>query len=123
MTIQEVANRYYGLACKGKWIGIIEELHDANVICQEPAQAALKGMQVPLMTKGREAVNAKNMANRKMIETLHSEYCSEPIVGGNFFSVALKRDVTYKGKPRMIFEEIGVFQVTEGKIILEQFFY
>jgi hypothetical protein len=83
----------------------------------------LRGMQVPLITKGREAVIAKNMANRKMIEALHDEYCSEPVVGGEFFSVALMRDVTYAGRPRIKFEEIGVYQVTKGKIISEQFFY
>lgn len=123
MTIQEVANRYYELACQSKWIEIIDELHDVDVKCHEPEQAALKGMQVLIMTKGREAVIEKNRTNQRMIETLHSEYCSEPIVGGDFFSVALERDVTYKGRPRMKFEEIGVFQVTNGRIISEQFFY
>jgi hypothetical protein len=123
MTIQEVANRYYILACQGQWFGILDELHHVDVICQEPEQAALKGMQVPLITKGREAVNAKNLANREMIETLHSEYCGEPIVSGDFFAVTLARDVTYKGRPRMKFEEIGVYQVLEGRIISERFFY
>src|SRR5580658_8018665 len=104
MTVQEVANRYYQLACQGKWLVVIDELHDTNVVCQEPVAAAAKGMQVPLMTKGKEAVIAKNMGNLLMIEILHSEYCGEPIVGGDYFSVTLKRDVTYKGRPRMIFE-------------------
>jgi hypothetical protein len=121
MTTQEVSNRYYELACQSKWIEIQDELHDANVICQEPEHAALRGVQV--MTKGREAVKAKSIANREMIETIHSQYCSEPIVAGNFFSVALKRDVTFKNRPRINLEEICVFQVTEGKIVSEQFFY
>lgn len=121
MTTQEVANRYYELACQSKWIEIQDELHDDNVILQEPEHAVSRGLQV--MTKGREAVNAKGIANREMIEALHSQYCSEPTVAGNFFSVALKRDVTFKGKPRVKLEEICVFRVTEGKIISEQFFY
>jgi hypothetical protein len=121
MTTQEVANRYYELACQSKWLEIQDELHDDNVICQEPEHVASRGVQV--MTKGREAVKAKSIANRGMIETIHSQYCSEPIVGGNFFSVVLKRDVTFKNKPRMELEEICVFQVAEGKIISEQFFY
>ncbi len=121
MTTQEVANRYYELACQSKWIEIQDELHDDDVICQEPEHAALRGVQV--ITKGRDAVKAKSIANREMIETLHSQYCSEPIVAGNFFILELKRDVTFKNKPRMNLEEICVFQATEGKIILEQFFY
>jgi hypothetical protein len=37
--------------------------------------------------------------------------------------VALGRDITFKGKPRMKLEEIAVFQVKERKIVSEQFFY
>ena len=121
MTTQEVANRYYELACVSKWTEIQDELYDDNVICQEPEHAALRGVQV--MTIGRDAVKAKSIANREMIETLHSQYCSEPIVAGNFFSLALKREVTFRNKPRMKAEEICVFQVGEGKIVSEQFFY
>jgi hypothetical protein len=121
MTTQEAANRYYELATQSKWTEIQDELHDDTVICQEPEHVASRGVQV--MTEGREAVKAKSIANREMIETIHSQYCSEPIVAGNFFSVALKRDVTFKNKPRMKLEEICVFQVTEGKIVSEQFFY
>jgi len=44
-------------------------------------------------------------------------------VAGNFFTVALSRDVTFKEKPRMQLTEIGVFELQEGKIIAEQFFY
>jgi ketosteroid isomerase-like protein len=121
MTTQEIANRYYELACQGKWTEIQETFHDDNVICQEPEHAALRG--VPTLTKGKEAVKVKSIASREMIETLHNQYCSEPIVGANFFSVALKRDVTFKTKQRMQMEEICIFQVTEGKIVSEQFFY
>jgi hypothetical protein len=121
MTTQEVANRYYELASQSKWIEIQEELHDDNVISQEPEHAASRGIQV--MIKGREAVKAKATANRETIDTIHSQFCSEPVVAGNFFSLGLKRDVTYKGRPRVQLEEICVFQVKEGKIVLEQFFF
>jgi hypothetical protein len=121
MTTQEIANQYYELACQGKWTEIQDGLHDDNVICQEPEHVAMRG--VPTLTKGKEAVKAKSIANREMIETLHFQYCSEPIVGAGFFSVALKRDVTFKGKQRMSLEEICVFQVMDGKIVSEQFFY
>ena len=121
MTTQEVANRYYELASQSKWTEIQDELHGDNVICQEPEHVASRGVQV--VTKGRDAVKAKGIANRETIETIHSQYCSEPIAAGNFFTVALKRDVTFKNRPRMTLEEICVFQVADGKIVLEQFFY
>jgi hypothetical protein len=121
MTTQEVAKRYYELANQSKWIEIQEEFHDDNVISQEPEHVTSRGIQVVI--KGREAVRAKTMANREMIETVHSQSCGEPIVAGNFFSLVLKRDITYKNRPRVQLEELCVFQVKEGKIVLEQFFY
>jgi hypothetical protein len=121
MTTQEVANRYYELASQSKWIEIQEELHDDSVISQEPDHAASRGIQV--LIKGREAVRAKTMANREMIEAIYSQSCSVPTVAGNFFSLGLKRDATYKNRPRAQSEEICVFEVKEGKIVSEQFFY
>jgi hypothetical protein len=121
MTTQKVANRYYELAGESNWTQVQDELHGDNVISREPDHAALRGVQV--ITEGVEAVKAKTAANREMIETIHSHSCSEPIVAGNFFSIALKRDVTFKGKPRMKQDEICVLQVTDGKIVSEQFFY
>ncbi len=121
MTAQEVANRYYELASQSKWTEIQDELHDENVTCQEPEHVASRGVQV--LTKGREAVKAKGVANREMIEAIHSQYCSEPLVAGNFFSVELKRDVTFRNRPRMNLEEICVFGVRDGKIVSEEFFY
>lgn len=121
MTTQEVANRYYELANQSKWTEIQDELHDANVLSKEPQHVAAMGLQVE--TRGREALKAKGQANREMMEALHSQYCGEPVVAGDFFSLVLRRDVTFKGRPRAQKEEIGVFHVQNGKIISEEFFY
>ncbi len=50
-------------------------------------------------------------------------YCSEPVVGGNHFSVAMGMDVTMKGGERMQMDEIAVYEVKDGKIVKEQFFF
>jgi hypothetical protein len=121
MTTQQVANRYYELASQSQWNDIMNELHDDNVVCREPEHVAQRGAQV--ITTGKEANKAKSAANREMIDTIHSQYCSEPLVAGNFFSVVLKRDVTFKNRPRINAEEVCIFQVADGKIVLEQFFY
>jgi len=121
MTTQEVANQYYELARQSKWIDIQDGLYDEQVLSREPEHVASRGVQV--ITKGREALKAKGAAHRAMIDAVHSQYCSEPLVAGNFFSVVLRRDVTYKDKPRMETEEIGVFEVKDGKVVSEQFFY
>jgi len=121
MTTQEVANQYYELARQSKWIDIQNGLYDEQVQSREPEHVASRGVQV--ITKGREALKAKGTAHRAMIEAVHSQFCSEPLVAGNFFSVVLKREVTYKNQPRTETEEIGVFEVKNGKVVSEQFFY
>jgi hypothetical protein len=121
MTIQETAARYHELASQRKFIEIQDDLYHEDVVCQEPEKAASMGM--PVFTNGLEAVKAKGIARRAMIETVHSYTCSEPIVAGEFFSVVLKQEVTFKGKPRIALEEIGIFHTKDGKIIKEQFFY
>lgn len=117
MTTQEVAARYHEMANQRKFIEIQDTLYDENVVCQEPEKAALMGMAI------REAIKAKGIARRATIETVHSYICSEPIVAGEFFSVVLKQEVTFKGKPTVTLEEIGIFQVKNGQVIKEQFFF
>ena len=121
MTTQQVANRYYELIKQNKRTEIQEELYSKDIVNREPEHASATG--VATVTIGLDAVKAKGKARIEMIETVHSDYCSEPVLGGNFFSVAFARDITLKGKPRMKLEEIAVFELKEGKIISEQFFY
>src|SRR3954466_15352984 len=121
MTTQETAARYHELANQRKFIEIQDAYYDENVVCQEPEKAAAMGMAI--FTNGLEAVKAKGVARRATIETVHSYICSEPIVAGEFFSVVLKQEVTFKGKPTITLEEIGVFHVKNDKIVKEQFFY
>ncbi|MBO9204790.1 MULTISPECIES: SnoaL-like domain-containing protein [Niastella] len=121
MTTQETAARYHELANQRNFIEIQDTLYDENVVCEEPEKAASMGMAI--FTNGREAIKAKGVARRATIETVHSYSCSEPIVAGEFFSVVLKQEITFKGKPRMALEEIGIFQVKNGMVIKEQFFY
>jgi len=121
MTTQELAARYRELMMERKFLEIQDTYYAEDVICQEMEKAAAMGLAV--VTQGREAIKAKGIARRATIETMHSYYCSEPIVAGEFFSVVLRQDLTFKGRPRTTVEEIGIFQVKDGKIIKEQFFY
>jgi len=121
MTTQEVAARYRELMSERKFIEVQDTLYQEDVVCQEPEKAASMGM--PVFTNGREAVKAKGVARRAMIEAIHSYTCSDPIVAGEFFSVVLKQEVTFKGKPRTTLEEIGVFHIKDGEVVKEQFFY
>ncbi len=121
MTTQEVANRYMELEKQGKWTEIQDELYSKDVVCIEPEHAAAMGMAT--ITKGLDAVKEKGNAFNAMIEEMHGGYCSEPVVGGDYFSVAMGMDCTMKGTGRMKMDEIAVFHVKDGKIVQEQFFF
>jgi hypothetical protein len=121
ITTQQVANRYCELAKQNKWPEIMNELCSHDLVNKEPEHVASRGVQT--VTKGVGEVKAKGEANRAKIEAIHSQRCSEPLVAGNFFTVVLSRDITFKGMPRMNMEEIAIFELKEGKIIAEQFFY
>ena len=88
---------------------LLEDILDQAAVAPPPKQAGLDGR--------------KGLARRATIETVHGYTCSEPAVAGEFFSVVLKQEVTFKGKPRMTLEEIGIFHVKDGKVVKEQFFY
>jgi ketosteroid isomerase-like protein len=121
MTTQDVANRYMELEKVGNWMAIQDELYSQDAVSIEPEHAAAMGMQT--VTNGIDAIKAKGKAFNESIEEVHGGYCSEPVTGGNFFSVAMGMDCTMKGAGRMKMDEIAVFEVKDGKIVKEQFFF
>jgi ketosteroid isomerase-like protein len=49
---------------------------------------------------------------------------SEAVVAGQFFSLVMVLDITPKaGGPSFTMEEICLYEVRDGKIVREQFFY
>lgn len=121
MTTQELATRYRQLMTERKFLEIQDTYYADDIISQEMEKASAMGLSV--ITQGKEAVKAKGTARRATIDTMHSYHCSEPLVAGEFFSVVLRQDVTFKGRPRTTIEEIAIFQVRDGKVVKEQFFY
>ncbi len=118
MTTQEVVKRYAQLAKENKWEIIQEELYADNAVSIEPPGA--QGLQ---NAEGLDAIKKKGEMWNQMIEEMHGGYCSEPVVGGNHFSVAMGMDVTMKGGQRTQMDEIAVYEVKDGKIVKEQFFF
>ena len=74
---------------------IVDKFYSQDIVCKEPEHAIAMG--VPTITTGLDAVKTKSKARDEMIEVVHAEYCTEPV----FFSVALGRDITLKGKTHM----------------------
>ena len=117
MTTDEVANRFYELALEGKFDQIQEELYDENVKSIEPAHSEWEDVQ------GFDQVREKAKQWQAMTEEMHGGYTNPPQVAGNFFVCTMGMDVTLKGQPRMKMDEIAVYEVRDGKIVLEHFFF
>jgi ketosteroid isomerase-like protein len=118
MTTQEVANRFNELAQTGQWQEIQDQLFADNAVSIEPENSP--GMK---SVEGIEAIREKGKQFGEMVEEMHGGFSNEPQVAGNHFAVAMGMDVTMKGQGRMKMDEIAVYEVKEGKIVKEQFFY
>jgi hypothetical protein len=118
MTTQEVANRLVELCREMKFDQAVEELYSPNIVSIEPAGSPTERCE------GLEEVIAKGKQFESMTETMHSNSVSEPLVSGDFFSVTMSMNTTFKGAPGPIdMEEICVYGVNDGKIVIEQFFF
>ena len=117
MTTKEVANRLVQLCREGKNPDAIKELYADNVVSLEPKGAHSE------RTEGKENVLAKTLDWLSTVEQFHGSTISEPVVTSNFFSCVMEADTTMKGMGRMQLNEIAVFEVKNGKIVFEQFFY
>lgn len=118
MTTQDVANRFNELAQTGEWEKIQGELYAGNAVSIEPEHS--QGLKT---AEGLDAIKQKGKQFGEMIEEMHGGYSNKPEVAGNHFAVAMGMDVTMKGMGRMKMDEIAVYEVKDGKITKEQFFY
>lgn len=118
MTTQEVATRFNELAQQEKWFEIQEEFFADNVKSIEPANSPYMGY-----AEGKTAVRKKGEDFVNQITALHRAYTSEPLVTGNHFAVVREIDITVQKHGRIQLNQIMLYEVNAGQIILEQFFY
>jgi ketosteroid isomerase-like protein len=119
MTTKEVAAELVKLASKGKFREALDELYAPDILSVEAG--APEGMSRE--TKGIEGVIGKGewwASNHD----IHSIAVEGPLAAGSHFSVVYKLDATFKPQGRRFqMEEIGVYQVADGKIVREEYFY
>lgn len=117
MTTREVANRLVELCRKGQILESQQELFADDVTSHESVNS-----QIPPAI-GKDAVMAKGKHFASLITEVRSSSFEDPIIAGNYFSFVCKLDATLKGQGNVVWDEICVFGVKDGKIISEQFFY
>ncbi|MGI9543100.1 MAG: SnoaL-like domain-containing protein [Cyclobacteriaceae bacterium] len=117
MTTKEIANRLIELCSQGEWQQAHDELYSRDAESIEPEGTPWGNV------KGMEAIAKKGEQWSAGIEEFHGVEISEPVVADNFFAVRMVSDTTMKGMGRLQFEELAMYQVQDGKIVKEQFFY
>ena len=118
MTTVDIANRLYELCKEGHYQQAQEELYADDALSIEPVHA----QGIPSVT-GKEAIIKKGEQFQGSIEELHGVGASQPIVAGNHFALTIMIDATFKGMGKMVMEEVAVYEVKDGKVVKEQFFY
>lgn len=118
LTTQEVAARFNELAQQEKWFEIQNEFFAENVRSIDPPNSPYFGY-----AEGKAAVRKKGEDFVKRVVALHGAYTGEPIVTGNHFAVVREIDITVQGHGRIQIDQIMLYEVKDGQIILEQFFY
>lgn len=118
LTTQEVADRFNELAQQEKWFEIQEEFFSDDVRSIDPPGSPYLGY-----AEGKAAVRKKGEDFVKRIEAVHGAHTSQPVVSGNHFAVARHIDATVQPHGRIQMNEIMLYEVRDGQIILEQFFY
>ena len=118
MTTQEVAARFNELAQQEKWFEIQDEFFADNVKSLDPPNSPYFGY-----AEGKSAVRKKGEDFVKRIEAAHRLYTSEPLVSGNHFAVGREKDLTAQGLGRIQISQIMLYEVKDGQIVSEQFFY
>lgn len=118
MTTQQIADRYHELAQQEKWFEIQDEFFAENARSIDPPDSPYFGY-----AEGKAAVRKKGEEFVSRIEEFHGAYTSKPLVAGNHFTVGRKVDITVKPHGRIQIEEIMLYEVKDGRIVSEQFFY
>lgn len=118
LTTQEVADRFHELAQQEKWFEIQDDFFSENVRSIEPTNS-------PYFpdAEGKATVRKKAEDFVGRIEAVHSASTTAPLVTGNHFVVGRQKDITVQPHGRIQINEIMLYEVKDGQIVLEQFFY
>jgi ketosteroid isomerase-like protein len=118
MTTPEIAGRLVELCSTNQNRKAYEELFAQDAVAVD-SLAHTQGRT----TEGLTNLLANHDQFESGIEAVHGGHVSQPLVAGNFFTVEMSLDATMKDGNRMHMEEVVVYEVKDGKIVKEQFFY
>ena len=118
METKEIAEKLVEWCNQGDFEKPYQELYSPKIVSIEN-----DGKGENATVEGFEGIQKKGEWWQENFE-VHSSTASQPIVADNWFSVKFEMDTTHKPSgQRSQMSEIAVYQVEDGKIVKEQFFY
>jgi ketosteroid isomerase-like protein len=118
-TTLEIANKYVALCKEGKNDVVLNELFTPDTVSVEAG--APPGQD--RAAKGLEAIRAKSKWWQEN-HIVHKAELFGPYPHDDRFAVRFVYDITHKPSGnRITMDEVGLFTVSGGKIIKEEFFY
>ncbi|GMN10528.1 nuclear transport factor 2 family protein [Croceitalea sp. MTPC9] len=118
MNTNEIAQKLVDSCKKGDFETPYKELYSPKIVSIENDGTGEGGR-----AEGFEGVQKKGEWWQENFE-VHNTNVSEPLVADNWFSVRFEMDTTHKPSGhRSTMSEIAVYEVKDGKIVKEQFFY
>lgn len=117
MTINEIASKIVELNREHKYQEIYENYYSSDIVSVESMDGPMKEVQ------GMEKIMEK-MKWWESNNEVHSMEVSEPLVSDTHFAVTYKMDVTDKSSGfRNASTELAVYEVKDGKVVREEFYY
>ena len=118
METKEIAEKLVQWCKEGDYEKPYQHLYSPNIVSIEN-----DGKGENARVEGFDGLQKKGAWWQENFE-MHGSTVSEPIVADNWFSVRFEMDTTHKPSGhRATMSEIGVYQIKDGKIVREQFFY
>jgi len=116
-STQEVANTWAEMCKLGQFMECVDVLYAENIVSKEMAGTPDD------VVSGKQNVIDKSNKWLESVQEFHSADVSVPVIAQNHFTSIMSLDVTFKEIGRQLMEEVCVFEVKDGEIINEQFFY
>lgn len=118
MTTSQIASRLHELIVAGDEEAAYQELFSKNAVAIEPKFPGFERVE------GLDNIRKKSQTIISAIETLNSRTVSKAVVhGDNHIAMNIAFDATMKDGSSFKLSEIALYEVQDGKIISEQFFY
>jgi len=117
MTTKEVATKFHDYMQQGAFEKIYTELFSPDATSEETPGSDWK------KANGMKEIHEKGKKWAETAEEMYGGTTGTPLVAGNYFTCYMTMDFKPKGGPRTNMEEIGFYEVKNGKIISEKFFY